>query len=82
MLLAMYFMSYLIVPTPTVSVTIQTNQTAGKSLTLYCTVTAVNGVTSSVDIMWLLDGLELVTVRDIDVFSTSNGMQLYATKYN
>ena len=75
------FVSYLIVPTPSVSVTIQTNQTAGQSLTLYCNVTAVNGIISNVDIMWLVDGSELVTVRDINVFSTLNDMQIYMDSF-
>ena len=53
----------IIVPTPNVDVTIQSNQTAGQPLTLYCTVTAVRGITSRVDIMWIVDDSEPITVN-------------------
>ena len=69
-------MYYTIVPTPTVNVTIQTNQTAGEPLTLYCMVTTVRGITSSVDIMWLVDD-SLLEIADV----TSDDMQLYMTSY-
>ena len=71
---------YNIVPTPTVSVAVLTNQTAGEPLTLYCNVTTVKGITSSVDIMWLVDGLQL-EIADPNVSLTSDGMQLYMTSY-
>ena len=69
-------MYYTIVPTPTVNVTIQTNQTAGEPLTLYCMVTTVRGITSSLDIMWLVDD-SLLEIADV----TSDDMQLYMTSY-
>ena len=72
---------YLIVPIPTVNITIQSNQTAGQALTLYCNVTTVRGITSRVDIMWLVDGSEITVIRDIDVFTISNGMQLYVDSF-
>ena len=40
------------VPTPSVSVTAPNTQTVGQPLTLTCTVTAVRGITSRVDIIW------------------------------
>ena len=72
-------MYYTIVPTPTVNVTIQTNQTAGESLTLYCMVTTVRGITS-VDIMWLVDD-SLLEIADVNISLTSDDMQLYVTSY-
>ena len=57
-------MYHIIVPTPTVSITVSTNQTAGQSLILYCNITAVRGITSKVNVTWLVDGsiLEIVTI--------------------
>ena len=73
-------MYYTIVPTPTVNVAIQTNQTAGESLTLYCTVTTVRGITSRVDIMWLIDD-SLLEIADANISPTSDDLQLYTTSY-
>ena len=71
-------MYYTIVPTPTVNVAIQTNQTAGESLTLYCTITTVRGITSRVDIIWLVDD-SLLEIADANI--TSDDMLLYTTSY-
>ena len=62
------------------SVTVQTNQTAGEPLTLYCNVTTVRGITSRVDIMWLVDG-SLLEISDHDTSPASDGMQLYMASY-
>ena len=50
-------LSFLLVPTPTVSVSVapSDNQTVGQSLTLQCEVTTVRGITSRVDIVWRSD---------------------------
>ena len=58
-------MYHILVPTPTVSITVLTNQTAGQPLILYCNVTAVRGITSKVNVTWLVDGLILETVTVI-----------------
>ena len=71
----------IIVPTPTVSITTETNQTAGQQLTLDCTVTAVRGITSRVDIMWLVDDSELYPITVDDVSSTMDDMQLFMDSY-
>ena len=73
-------MYYIIVPIPIVGVAIQTNQTAGEPLTLYCNVTTVRGIISRVDIMWLVDD-SLLEIADSDVSTTSDGIQLYMTSY-
>ena len=44
------------VPPPTLSVTAPSPQRVGQSLTLTCSVTAVRGITSSVDIIWRSGG--------------------------
>ena len=47
------------VPSPSVTVTAPNTQTVGQSLTLECSVTAVRGITSRVDIIWSRDGMVL-----------------------
>ena len=69
-----------IVPIPSVSVAILTNQSVGEPLTLYCNVTTVRGINSTVNIIWLRDGSEL-EMQDINSPITSNNMQLYMTSY-
>ena len=69
-----------IVPIPTVSVAILTNQSVGEPLTLYCNVTTVRGINSTVNIIWLRDDSEL-EMQDINPPITSDNMQLYMTSY-
>ena len=52
-----------VVPTPTVSVDVPTNQTVGQSLTLQYTVTMVRGITCKVVIMWRREGRTVNTTR-------------------
>ena len=59
-----------IVPTPLVQITISDNETmrnltVGDPLTLDCTVTAVRGISSSVNIVWTTGGIELRRVDNI-----------------
>ena len=44
------------VPTPSVTLTATNTQIVGQSLTLECSVTAVRGITSRVDIIWNRQG--------------------------
>ena len=50
------YSTFFTVPPPTVSVIAPTPQIVGQSLTLECSVTAVRGITSRVDIIWSRDG--------------------------
>ena len=63
---------HFIVPIPFVQITIFDGETLGltslvigDSLTLDCTITAVRGISSSVDIIWTTGGIELRRVEDI-----------------
>ena len=58
---------YTIVPTPSVAVNIMNNQTVGRSLILECDLTIVKGITSRVDIVWSSNGVELNTIRGVNV---------------
>ena len=59
-----------VVPLPLVQITILdnetlSNKTLGDPLTLHCTVTAVRGISSSVDIIWTTGGREVRRVDNI-----------------
>ena len=70
----------LIVPTPTVSVAALNDQIAGLPLELQCIVTGVRGITSTVNITWMVDDLELEQITDV-ISSPMNDTQLYMDNY-
>ena len=88
MYLPFSFNMYIIVPTPFVQITIfdnttytfnnetlgNGNLTIGDPLTLHCTVTAVRGISSSVDLVWTTGGR---VVRRVDNI-TADIKNLYA----
>ena len=53
------------VPTPSVTVTAPNTQIVGQSLTLECSVTAVRGITSRVDIIWRRASMMLTRTDNI-----------------
>ena len=55
-------------------------QTVGQSLVLKCSVVAVRGVTSRVDIVWSSNGLDLETV-EANVSSITNNSVEYTAYY-
>ena len=71
----------IIVPTPTVNVTVSTNQAAGQPLILNCEVTTVRGITSRVDILWLVGGSELETESFNMPTMNTGDMQIYVNSY-
>ena len=71
---------YIIVPTPTVSVTAPNTQTVGQSLTLQCEVTTVRGITSRVDIVWSSGGTELERMNDVSSTMMDNSL-VYTDSY-
>ena len=76
----MHHLSLVIVPTPTVNVTALTDQIAGLPLELQCIVTGVRGITSTVNITWMVDDLEFEPITVV-VSSPMNDMQLYMNIY-
>ena len=68
------------VPTPSLSVTSLTTQTAGHSLTLQCEVTTVRGITSRVDIVWSSNGTELERMNNVSS-TTMNNSLVYTDTY-
>ena len=81
-----------VVPNPDVQITISQsgnetlgnetlrNLTIGDPLTLDCTVTAVRGISSSVDIIWTTGGVEIRRVEDI-MANTKNNSAIYTDSF-
>ena len=69
------------VPIPDVAVTAPNTQTVGQSLTLECSVTAVRGITSRVDIIWNRDDTEVERMEGVSVSSTTGNMVMYTDTY-
>ena len=63
------------------TVTAPNTQTVGNSLTLTCNVTAVRGITSSVDIIWSRDDREVERMEGVNVSSTTDNSVVYTDTY-
>ena len=59
---------HFLVPTPVVNISAPNNLTTGQSVTLDCSIVAVRGITSRVDIVWYGNGIQ---VRRIDNITAS-----------
>ena len=68
-------------PVPSVTVNILNNQTVGQSLTLECSITTVRGITSRVDVVWSSNGIELNTVKGVNISSLINDSLLLTDTY-
>ena len=68
------------VPIPNVNITAPNNQTVGQSLTLQCEVTAVRGITSTVDIVWRSDDGELERTNNLSATTMDNSL-VYTNNY-
>ena len=64
------------------TITAPDKQTVGQSLTLECSVTAVRGITSRVDIVWRRNGTEVVeTMEGVSVSFTTDSSVIYTDTY-
>jgi len=70
----------LTVPTPSVTVTAPNTQIVGQSLTLECSVTAVRGITSRVDIIWMRGSTVLMRTNNTRSTMMDN-LLLYTNTY-
>ena len=77
----MFIHVFYTVPTPIVNVTSLNNQTVGQSLMLQCKVTAVRGITSSVDIVWSNGDTELQRMNSVSLTTVNNSL-VYTDAYN
>ena len=76
----LFYVFYITVPTPTISVTVLNTQTVGQSLTLQCEVTTVRGITSRVDIVWSSGGSELQRMENVTSTAMDNSF-IYTDSY-
>ena len=63
------------VPVPRIYITAPVKQTVGQSLVLSCSVIAVRGITSQVDIVWSSNGSELEIVEADITLITNNSVE-------
>ena len=68
----MFIKNFYIVPTPVVTISAPNNLTTDQSVTLDCSIVAVSGITSRVDIVWYNNG-ERVKRMDSVIASIING---------
>ena len=75
------FLLFSLVPNPTVTVKAPSSQVVSRSLTLYCNITTVRGITSRVDIVWSSNSLELRRIEGIKSNLKINDSVLYMDSY-
>ena len=63
------------------TITVPNTQIVGQSLTLECSVTAVRGITSRVDIIWSRNGTEAERMNGVSVSSTTGNMVMYTDTF-
>jgi len=64
-----------------VAVTAPDTQIVGDPLTLMCSLTAVRGITSDVDIIWSRDGAEVERTEGVNVSPTTANSVVYTDTY-
>ena len=64
-----------------ITIGILDDQTVGQSLTLQASITTVRGITSTVDIVWSSNGVELERTEGLNHSSTTNDSVLYTEFY-
>ena len=72
--------THLAVPTPTVSITAPSTPSVYQSLTLECSVAAVRGITSKVDIIWRYYGVVVRRVNDT-LQTIMDSLPIYTDSY-
>ena len=70
-LFCLYFIK---APIPSISITFPNTQTVGQSLILQCDVTAVRGITSRVDILWISGGIVLERINGTTATTMDNSL--------
>ena len=63
------------------TVIVPNSQIVNQSLTLTCSVTAVRGITSRVDIIWSRNGTEVERMVGVIVSSSNGNMAMYTDTY-
>ena len=74
--------SFQIVPTPDVSISVPNNLTTGQPLTMDCTMIAVRGITSRVDIVWYGSGGQFRSANNVTATIINSTTALYRDSFN
>ena len=69
-------------PIPNVSITTIGAWKVSQPLTLECSITTVNGITSRVDIVWSSNGLELKRIDGANATSVTDQSEIYTVFYD
>ena len=77
----LYFV-YPIAPTPDVSVAVVGDEIVGSSLSLQCNATVLKGINSSVDIVWMRDGTEILRENNSMGYPFNETRLPYTSYYN
>ena len=73
---------HIVVPSPNVMLMVPDIQAVGQSLSLECIVTTVRGLSSSIDIIWTSDGVEINRTSGASIGSETSSSILYRDFYN
>ena len=73
--------TFCVVPIPNVNVSVTDSQMVGQSLTLECSVTTVRGITSRVDIVWSIDGVQVEMIEGANITILSETYAMYEVYY-
>lgn len=72
----------LLVPSPSVMLKVSDLQTVSQSLSLECVVSTVRGITSTIDIVWSSDGVEIKRITGASISSSTNSSIQYRDFYS
>ena len=70
------------VPSPIVTVNMPDIPTVGQPLSMECIMTTVRGITSTIDIIWSRDGVEVKRTTGASITSSSGSSIVYKDLYN
>ena len=70
------------VPTPVVIISAPSNLTTGQSLTLDCSIVAVRGITSRVDIVWYDNGVQVRRMDNVTASMINDTTAVYTDSLN
>ena len=73
---------HIIVPSPDVMLVVPDIQAVGESLSLECIVATVRGLSSSIDIIWTSDGVEIKRTSGANISSSTSSSIVYRDFYN
>ena len=75
-------MFHSLVPPPSAMLVVPDSQIVGQSLSLEFVMTTVRGISSSIDIIWTADGVEIKRTLGASISSLTGNSTLYRDFYN